>query len=63
MHLNKNSLDLLLISFVFYIHNSLEKQTENSGVFFTKLLGCGFELGLRKCKEIKLLPRKATSIA
>ena len=27
-----NSFDLLLISFVFCIRNSLEKQTENSGV-------------------------------
>ena len=36
MRLNKNSFDLLLISFVFYIRNSLEKQTENSGV----LLNC-----------------------
>ena len=30
--LNKNSFDLLLICFVFHIRNSLEKQTENSGV-------------------------------
>ena len=29
MCFNKN---FLLISFVFYIHNSLEKQAENSGV-------------------------------
>ena len=36
MCLNKNSFDILLISFVFYVHNSLEKQTENSGV----LLNC-----------------------
>ena len=28
----KNSFDLLLISFVFYIHNSLEKQIKNNGV-------------------------------
>ena len=38
MCLNKNSFDLLLISFVFYIHNSLEKQTKNSGV----LLNCTY---------------------
>ena len=36
MCLNKNSFNLLLISFVFYIRNSLEKQTKNSGV----LLNC-----------------------
>ena len=32
MCFNKNSFDLLLISFAFYIRNSLEKQTENSEV-------------------------------
>ena len=36
MRFNKNSFDLLLISFVFYPRNSLEKKTENSGV----LLNC-----------------------
>ena len=36
MCLNKNSFDLLLISFVFYIRYSLERQTKNSGV----LLNC-----------------------
>ena len=36
MCLNKNTFDLLLISFVFYTHNCLEKQTTNSGV----LLNC-----------------------
>ena len=36
MCLNKNSFDLSLISLVFYIRNSLEKQTENSEV----LLNC-----------------------
>ena len=35
--LNKNSLDLLLISFVFYIRNSLEKRAENSGVLLTAM--------------------------
>ena len=32
MCLNKNFFDLLLISFVFYTHNSLEKRAKNSGV-------------------------------
>ena len=33
MYLNKNSFDVLLIFFLFYTRNSLEKQAENSGVF------------------------------
>ena len=36
MCLNKNSFDLLLISIVFYTHNSLANQAENKGV----LLNC-----------------------
>ena len=35
MCLNKNFFNLLLISFVFYISNSLEKRTESSGVLLT----------------------------
>ena len=37
MCLNKDSFDLLLISFVFYTHNTLEKQTENSGILLNWL--------------------------
>ena len=37
MRFNKNSFELLLISFVFYIRNSLEKQTENYGVLLNWL--------------------------
>ena len=37
MCLNKNSFDLLLISFLFYISNSLEKWAENSGVLLNWL--------------------------
>ena len=40
MCLNINSFDLLLISFVFCIRNSLEKQTENSGVLLNCLCCC-----------------------
>ena len=37
MCLNKNAFDLFLNPFVFYMHNSLEKQTENSGVLLNWL--------------------------
>ena len=37
MGLNKNFFDLLLISFVFYLCNSLEKRPENSGVLLNWL--------------------------
>ena len=37
MRLNKNSFDPLLIFFVFYTRNSLEKQTENSGILLNWL--------------------------
>ena len=46
MCLNKNYFDLLSISFVFYIRNSLEKRTENSGV----LLNC------QEDKQLKFAP-------
>ena len=45
MCLNKNTFDLLSISFVFYIRNSLEKQTENSGV----LLNCLYRFSMGFC--------------
>ena len=38
MCLKKTSFHLLLISFVFYTHNSLEKWTENSGVLLNWLI-------------------------
>ena len=40
MCLNKNSFDFLLISFVFYMCNSLEKQAENGGVLLKNWMNC-----------------------
>ena len=39
MCLKKISYNLLTISFVFYVRNSLEKQTENSGVLLNSQIG------------------------
>ena len=52
MCLNRNSFDLLLISFVFYVRNSLEKWAKNSGV----LLNCPSNQLLKKMWK-RLVPK------
>ena len=52
----QNSFDLLLISFVFYICNSLEKQTENSGVLLNclNLSKLTIQEDLMKCYQLSV---------